>query len=461
MNFKFSVLSAIFLSLVVIGNIFSQKTENETKPKPEVTVLFATQNIRENEPLPIKIQISNQSNILIDNSDFFIESPDFLKWREGECGVENGSDLLRPLKIGAIQPFTISEKKFCVHIVSESTIGDQSVFFVLKYYWKGEKNQNYNSQITVEKTFKPNSLGISEIAGIPITFAVLIVPGMFFLLILRMGKVKWAVDMPTDERLLLSVFFSFVFLGFAFLINYFAVSLIDSQINLRTGYVVTLKWLRYFDLNYRISIAKLLTLAITGIVFGLFFLACYKLWTKHLERRQKENLIVHSDSEYKIVQKILKLNPDYKGFPVVVKLINKSKFIGSHYAETTDSVYLASSFKVDREKFETFLDGRVTNNKINAAKKEKILNLLGEQIKTIPVLSGGTKQVFSQKTKDLENVLKIIKDCPECVQIRNPIREWDEEKWVEQQNKYLEWKIEECSQPISEFQDGMELLELG
>lgn len=285
-------LAILFLSLFLFFaayNIVSAQPKEETLPKPTLLVSFESQRIRENESLPVTVLIANESKYQLVNSDLTIDAPNFLNWHEEDCNKE----AFIPLPLGVIAPGAVVKHKLCVEINSrnKSKVGDFNVLFTLNYSAQLE-NRTRTNFITSEKTVKVDVFGTDNIAGIPLAFAVFIVPGMFFWLVLRLWKIPFSLTLGVEEKLTLSVVVSIICLAFAAALNYLIPSP-ESRL---------LQWIKYFDTSSEISIPKLLALAVTGAVLGVLFGIGFSLIQNCLQNRRRKNekdkLIVPNNTNY-------------------------------------------------------------------------------------------------------------------------------------------------------------------
>lgn len=380
------LLLSLFLALVAY-NKGSAQSKEETLLKPTMLVSLENQRLRENESLTVTVLISNESKYELFNTELIVDAPDFLNWHEKEC---NEAVITREIKIGTILPNSVIKRRFCVEINSwnKSKVGDFNILFTLNYSAQFE-NKTLNSFITSEKAIKVDVFGTDSIAGVPLAFAVFIVPGMFFWLVLRLWKIPFSLTLGAEEKLTLSVVFSIICLALATLLNY----LIPSP-------QFPLKWIKYFDTSSEISIPKLLALAVTGFILGMICGIAYFLIQKHLQNRRREEekskLITTNDDEYSIVKKILLLNPDYMGMPIKVRIKDQGEFIGAHYAETVDDFYLVCSFQVETQQLPNELQKKLESYKNrlpqNTENINSVLELIGTENKKDVKMSNPIKQ---------------------------------------------------------------------
>ncbi len=299
-----------------MANSSRADTESESAPKPTITVSLQQDTLREGETLPLLVCVGNDSIEKLTSTSLHIYSPPFLVWHVGEPGQTIVSN---SLGLGELAPHaSIPPTVLCTTIGNSNRAGVYNILFTVEYEWYDGK-ASHQSYVTAEKTVNIDVLGVNEVMGVPLAFASFIVPGMFFWLVLSLCKVPWALGRETDEKLALSVIVSLAAMLMATMVH-------------RLG--PAFGWTGYFDLNGDVSFQKLGVLGGTGIILGLIASGLHGLVQWILRRGRDALRIKQDDKPFDVVCKILKLNSDYDGHPVLVTLRERSGIPGSPLGKT-------------------------------------------------------------------------------------------------------------------------------
>lgn len=308
-------------------------------PKPVLSLSLERSAIRENDQLQAKIWISNDwdkpiSDVILrvntptlpNKDDRLNQSPQkFLTWSNTSCAEwKNAID--DAANIGTIGPRDFREITICLKSGPDVLIGDFNVSFICEYAWAFE-NQKGRSFVTAEKTLKSNLLGSDSVAGVPITLAAFIVPGLFFWIVVGFLKVPWNIGSGLGDKLVYSVIVSIILLWI-------------------------LNWWQA-DLGGAIGLYKLFKFALAGAVVGLV-----AGFTDHgrqlLVRRYRENKakiakageVKLGDESDELLRKLVKLHPNCRKPQAVIRLKDGTEYIGSLMAETSEIVALIGWFRI-------------------------------------------------------------------------------------------------------------------
>lgn len=307
--------------------------EKIEQPKTTLSISFERATIREGEPLPVVVSFSNDSALPLTDVKLSINAPAFVELHVDNC---KGTELKEPLSLGSVPASsTIKPRQLCLSLKPDlSTVGTYNLLFTVEYAWKAADGAHQSAVIS-EKAITVDLIGTDNIVGVPLAFAGFIVPGLFFWVFLRMMKVPVALNLEADEKLILSIIVSVVCIGVAFLFSR----------------LLGWWWLKYFDISNNINLTKLLFLALSGTLLGLVWGKVYQ-YRQNKKRKAEEALLIRTnDTKVVLLKKILGLNPDYTGNPVLVRLKNgdTSEYVGSHWAKTVDATYLVGSFRIDSQ----------------------------------------------------------------------------------------------------------------
>jgi hypothetical protein len=247
----------------------------------------------------------------------------------------------------------------------------------------------------------------------------LIVPGLFFWFTLSLFRPPPKLEVPLGDRLIYSVIISVVCLMIAGCLGYFFHG----------------PWINYFDISASLSIPKLFALALAGSVPGAFIgLLC--VGSRMLKRsKEQERLITPNDDLTILIEKILLLNPNYRGIPVSVRLKDNSEFVGAHWARTTDATFLVGSFEVKQEDLSADL-----NNQIRPHLKNAQIN---------------------QEGSDILHVVKAIKASNSALITQSsPVEQLRNNERNETGKNYLRWANDEISGITRDSRKNLPLLKV-
>jgi hypothetical protein len=328
------VMTKVLLIAVLLGGkifIFNALAKAGEIPKPSLIVFFEKDKIRENGPTKVKIWLSNNSDHDLMDIRIHISGPDFLYWYK-----TNSSDtkIVTPLTFKSIPAHTTIKHSLIAKLMDGGEVGKFNILFAVEYQWKVEK-RIHQSIVTIEKAIEIDILGTDKILGVPIAFASFIIPGLACLLILQLFKLPFTLNIKQDIKLIFSILVSISIMALS--------SLLKQQLSW--------EWLKYLDLSSQISIGKLFVLGGLGSAFGLIVGLIHLLIIKRKQKFERENRITHDDKDFAIIiEKILNLNPKYKGNAVLFQHKDTGiQYIGAHYAKITDLIYLVGSFMIDKK----------------------------------------------------------------------------------------------------------------
>lgn len=402
-------------------------TEKVEPPKTTLSISLERATIREGEPLPVVVSFSNDSALPLTDVKLSINAPAFVELRVDNC---KGTELKEPLLLGSVPASsTIKPRQLCLSLKPDlSTVGAYNLLFTAEYAWKAADG-NHQSAVTSEKAITVDLIGTDKIVGVPLAFAGFIVPGLFFWVFLRMMKVPLALNLEADEKLILSIIVSVFCIGVAFLLSR----------------LLGWWWLKYFDISNNISLTKLLFLALSGTLLGLGWGGYYQY--RQNEKRKAEQALLIGTNETMIVllEKILGLNPEYTGNPVLVRLKNgdTSEYVGSHWAKTVDATYLVGSF-------------RVNTQELSAATKTAL-----QPHQEPPQQPPQHGNHLIQTQKNLLEVLALLKPADAgSVEVNSGILRYEGKTKTVTNKPYYKWSNDEVSAVIPDWNRGLKLLDL-
>lgn len=414
------LLIAIYvLTLSQAGGKRAKAEETITPPKTSLSVSLERQTIRENEPLPVVVSFSNDSSETLTDVKLTITGPSFIEWHENDC---DGAEIKGPVTLDPVPAYSsLTSRKLCLKLNPDKTIvGSHNLLFSVEYLWKA-KDGNHRSVTTSEKPISVDLFGTDKIIGVPLAFAGFIVPGLFFWFVLRLFKVPFSTNMGTEEKLIFSIIVSVLCMGLMFLIRL----------------LFDLPWMKYFDISSDISLVKLLYLALAGSLLGLVFGVSYKSKQEMRRKQERALIITPNDTRIALLKKILGLNPDYNGTPVLVRLRGEDKceYVGSHWAKTADTTFLVGAFRIVRQDLpQDVQDG----------------------LKQLSDAQGH----LTQNKANLINALNLVNAHPDSVQPDTPVVCYAGTNKSATKKEYFRWNNEEVSSVIPDWNRGIKLLDL-
>jgi len=291
--FRHCVLLLIF---VCHGGVLAQESKSTAEaPKPSVSISFVRQALRENDSTKVEVWLNADTESKLTNVAARISSPEFLEWYDASC--QQKSDQGR-IQLDSVESGAAFHKELCLKSKADITAGEYNLLFTFNYEWS-ENDKIQTAFTSVEKPLKVNLLGSDSLAGIPLTLAGLIVPGVCFLLVLRAAKLttKDGVDLMIH-----GVVVSLIFIAAAKVSRRFVEG---------SGGTWLAQKLQYLDASSNVSVDKLMWLAISGAAVGVLVALVHYGNSEFQNRRRQALEIKAGDDSATIVCKLLKRDPRY------------------------------------------------------------------------------------------------------------------------------------------------------
>ncbi|MGB8193296.1 MAG: hypothetical protein WCF67_15305 [Chitinophagaceae bacterium] len=320
----FRQFACVFFPAMFFLLHFASAQSDEIKtPQPAVNIFFDRSRIEIGDTVYIVLQLSNNSAFQLSNLQLEMDAPRFLRLisSNGERNTHLNPDSVRNHSI-------LKTSQLAIVASSPGSVGDFNIVLTLSYEWQ-QNNLKQQGQVLVEKSLKIGFFGTDNVVGIPLAFAQFIVPGLFFLLVLRLLKVMGSKDLETNEKLIAGV-----------LVSVFCVFVVNA---------IGRKLVRDFDLGNTISVGKLFFLALTGTILGIITAAGWHWWKSKQEKEKRKLAFSGSEKDAELINKALQLNPAYEGFAWEFMCKDGSVYHGSHYFETPFSYILLAAFLIEAE----------------------------------------------------------------------------------------------------------------
>jgi len=420
---KVSFAFLFFLSACPLPLSDGAHAQGLTTPKPGLVVAFDRQLLRREQSIKATIWVSNDSEKTLSSSQINIASPSFLEWHDQS---PDGKVVTLPLQLGPLPLHKSHSVVLFATLKDTFDVGDFNLLFIVPYTWQAGRSQQ-ESVVWVEKSIKVDIFGTDNVLGVPLVFASFVLPGLFWLITMRLiFKVPFAQTPEKDDKLIFSVMVSAMIIATATFIRHWR------------------DWplLENFSLNSQVGPEKLFYLMLVGVALGVAWGSVYRFlrfWqTREALRLEKERRIDINDDDATLLNKILLLNPAYNGTPVMVCLKNGCKYSGFHYAVTSQTVYLVGAFKVEKENLAETTQETILH--------EGLFDSDGNLI---------------QEASKLRGSLEIITQLEGKVNVdsRDFIGQVIESDHFITDMKYLSWKVEEISAVVPYWARKGKLLE--
>jgi len=279
---------AIFVLLVLFNPVAFAEDSSPEPAKPTLIVSLQRQSIRESDSIPAEVILVTADGSPLQNVMLHISSPESFSWYEiakKEKVLLRGNDL----RFGDVPANTVIKKKLYVTTPPNITVGSYNLLFTA-HYRTGDKT----GVSVVEKGITTNLFGSDTIAGVPLSLAGYVVPGLFFWIVTSCFSVPWSVGLALGEKMVYSVMVSvaLIFVG------------------------ATIHWERFLkgwegiDVTKGVSSEKLIWLAANGAAAGGIAVALTKAVQSYMKRRTARQEISLNEAPESIFRKLLSTNPD-------------------------------------------------------------------------------------------------------------------------------------------------------
>jgi len=290
-------------------------------------ISLSRQTISEEDRVPVRVFLSNESNNTLTNVTLSWSIPsDFLALYPGDCDKQSyrshaPASFSWTTIPGNEDAQSTQNKDFC--LVSSTANEDTfNLGFALEYEWT-ENNRPRHSMVTVEKPIKSAFLGSDTLAGIPLSLASFVVPGLLFWMVLDWWSTPWRVQGNVlGDKMIYSVLLSFLLIAI----------------------ISPVHWLQPYADTSGLSMGKLEFLALFGAVAGLVTGGGDRAVRWHLTRRS----LRPTDQDLVLFEKLLRLNPGRRKPSTIVRMSNGVQYRGSVGAQTSTQTFLMGWYQITR-----------------------------------------------------------------------------------------------------------------
>ncbi len=386
---RFLCLATIIICLALSTRPVT--AEDAKVPTLTLDVYLSQSNIRLNELVTGSITLQNPTPLAIDNVDLEISLPEAVMLKQEDCQTDFDVSQLNGF---AMAGYTTRTWNVCYKLdPRNASSGTFNISYLATYTW------GVNSAAVVkELPITVDLIGVTSVMGIPLAFAGFVLPGLMFLVVLKVFKMPWAVNMSIEEKIIYGIFISLLFLW--------------PTTALAQKYS-TAAFLQNFNLNEQVSLQRLGCFVLLGLIIGLIGGLLY-FW-RRTKRAKLEISIL--DNNRVVAWKSLQLNRRYT--PGTVEFVNKkdnNRVIGSHFA-VTDTLY------------QVFPEFKLTISEIQDDHTQAQVKHIIQEAAVKAGLAPQTHhdkvyKTLADQRKTLSAILKAIeKDKGECFPITNPVAE--------------------------------------
>jgi hypothetical protein len=321
--------------------------------------------------------LTNNSAFALSALKLTLDAPEFIQLSQPEGAATNNIGLDSLASWSALH-----RGHLLLKVLSRGQVGNFNLLFNLQFQWRAADGI-HSGQATLEKPLAIGLFGSDKVVGVPLAFAQFIVPGLFFLFLLRVLHAGGSKELGADDKIIVSVIISVICL------------FIVDKLARKTGWA----WTKQLDPDGTVSIKKLFFLAVSGAVLGAVWAG--GVWGRRYRKKRlaKQLEFTGSETNAGLIYKALKLNPGYEGFAWEFSTKTGDVYRAAHYFITDFNYVLLGAFKVDREK----LDADTLKQVQGHAKDGHLVQRRKDLLAVVQILGGETSTRI-----DTRNLVKRI-----------------------------------------------------
>jgi len=316
-----------FLFVVVLRG-FGQASPTLTPPQPALTVSLESGTVEIGDSVRVAIGLTNNSAYPLSGLRLTLDAPEFIQLQPP------GDTLTTPIGPDTVAAWSALHRgSFLLKVLPRGQVGNFNLLFNLQFQWRAADGL-HTGQVLLEKPLVIGLFGSDKVVGVPLAFAQFVVPGLFFLFVLRVLGAGGSKELGADDKIIVSVIISVICL------------FIVDKLARNTGWA----WTRQLDPDGTVSIKKLFLLAVSGAVLGGVWAG--GVWFRRYRKKRLAKRLEFTGAETNagLIYKSLKLNPGYEGFAWEFTTKTGDVYRAAHYFMTEFNYVLLGAFKVDREK---------------------------------------------------------------------------------------------------------------
>jgi hypothetical protein len=302
------LLDGFFWTIVLqlVTCVLSGGASADAPGKPALTVILERNEILAGQTMSFSVWIENATEAKMINAGLSLFGPDFLKIgtldQSGKCAANNTIDL------GNIDPgSTLVRNKLCLQADSSIQERDENLGFSVSYLLQNVKdNKSTAGALVSEKKLSIGLFGTETVGGVSLRLASYIIPGTFFLMILRLFAPNWKIELGATESVTLSIFISILLF-------------------ILTALEFPSLQLRFAGIGSTVSATAFLTLCTIAIVLAVILVAILQGISWSVARVRSARIVQESDRVGLIIQKAVRA-AEGKFDPVMMTVDGKQYF---------------------------------------------------------------------------------------------------------------------------------------
>ena len=300
-------------------------------PKPTLTVALEKTELLAGKSIGLRLWVENPTDTALTEIGLRFFAPDFIEigrldqTKPGSCDTSLQQPIILRASsgLGAKSAFDPPEA-FCLKAKDTIEEQDVNVVFSIVYRLAGSK-QPETGVAVVERKLSVGLFGTDTVAGVSLRLAAYIVPGLLLMLVLKLAKVPWLVDLDAAELGTFSV-------------------LISVALSLGAAQLAEVGWLSglFFGAASGVSAKLFLVLCSITLLLALAIAGVFAA----IRRYRRLRTVDAGDEDVDILTKALRST--WNPLPTIVVARNQMRYIGSLSARTADGgVALVGWFELD------------------------------------------------------------------------------------------------------------------
>ncbi len=333
------------MALLAFLLVFALRVEGQPHetlpPQPALTISLESSSVEIGDSLQVTVEITNNTTYPLSGLRLEMEAPEFIQLSQpGIAAVDS-------IGLDSLLAWSAAHRAhLLLKVLQRGQVGTFNLLFALRFQWRTADGVSHQGLVALEKPLVIGLFGTDKVVGVPLAFAQFVVPGLFFLFLLRVLGASGSKELGADDKIIVSV-----------IISVLCLFLVD-RLGRNTGWA----WTRQLDLYGMVSIKKLFLLALSGAGLGLVWAAA--VWGRRywIKRQAKQLEFTGAETNAGLVYKALKLNPRYEGFAWEFTTKTGDVYRAAHYFMTDFSYVLLGAFKVEMEELSAEVKGRIVAN---------------------------------------------------------------------------------------------------
>lgn len=339
----------LMIVLCVLGGVGPNIAMPQASPgKPAVTLVIEHDEILAGQSVGLHVWIENPTDAQLQDVRFGYAGPRFLHIGTYQSSGNPATCTINPggvIRLDPIQPRSTQGAPLPLCLQADPAVDerDASLAFSTSYTVL-QNGQSKPGVVVVEKKLSVGLFGTESVGGVSLRLAAYVMPGVLFMMILRLGGFPLVDKLGAPEVAALSVLGSILL---------FPVAAVVSRINLT-----------FEGIASAVSATLFVALCVIAAVISLAMVAIHRLCEARRLRKQKELLVELTDNDATALQKALR-QASTDPLPVTVITNQQKRYVGSLMAPTSSGgVALLGWFQLRTEdvSLRAKLDGLIKKN---------------------------------------------------------------------------------------------------